>query len=296
MPALVRVTNVKEESFACQREILILSRRRLLFQQFGGAIHYSDCHSPTAPPATCPPDQPSVPVSCSGHRPACPLAKTPCERSPSLDKASFLQSPPAPDSLCDVCLAHRHLVLCTEERVRHRGMRALGTWSETGGAESGEVGHGGHQHDAARWRWWWQPCVLDVAGTANPFSSGRGTTFPGTKICSRSPRCHDRNEQCCSHTCVLLCWGLLSCPSAEPGPSTTCGPVASASWAPAAEARQSCMCVDVADHRSCGTGPGPVFPLGAGVFPKEGWAALSRKEFRKSKLVSCSLAPWLGRD
>lgn len=77
-----------------------------LAQQFGGAIHDSDHHSPAAPPATCPPDQPSVPMSPSGLRPACPLAKAPYEHSPSLDKASSLQSPPAPDCPCDVCLAH----------------------------------------------------------------------------------------------------------------------------------------------------------------------------------------------
>lgn len=93
MPAPVRVTNVKEESFACLREAPILSQRRLLFQQFGGAIHYSDHHGPASPLATCPPDQLSVLVS---HLATGSLAH-PCQHLPILDKASFLQAPPAPD-------------------------------------------------------------------------------------------------------------------------------------------------------------------------------------------------------
>lgn len=41
--------------------------------------------------------------------------------------------------------------------------------------------------------------------------------------------------------------------------------------------------------------PWSVSPLRADVFPKEGWAARSRKEFRKSKLANCAVGPWLRR-
>lgn len=127
MPALVRVTNVKEESFACQREVPVLSGRRLLFQQFGGAIHYSDHHRPAAP-ATCPP----------------------LSQCPSL--ATLLS-------------------------------------------------------------------VLDEAGPANTVGGGRGTTFPGTKICSCPPRCHGRDQGVAS----TLCFYSRSFPLAHP---PTSGPAA----------------------------------------------------------------------
>ncbi|XP_063107112.1 rap1 GTPase-activating protein 2 isoform X3 [Cavia porcellus] len=48
-----RVINVNEEFFSCPREAPTLSGRRLLFQQLGGAVHYSDRHRPTRP-AVCP--------------------------------------------------------------------------------------------------------------------------------------------------------------------------------------------------------------------------------------------------
>lgn len=59
---------------------------------------------------------------------------------------------------------------------------------------------------------------------------------------------------------VLLCWGLLSCPPSDFGPGTASSPVASVSWVPAAEARQNCVCVEVAPRHCCGTSPGWVFP------------------------------------
>lgn len=70
-----------------------------------------------------------------------------------------------------------------------RGIWALGPWPETGEAESGEVGCGGRQHDAA---WGGAALWLDVAGTVKPFSGGGGTSVAGTKICSRPPRCRAR--------------------------------------------------------------------------------------------------------
>jgi len=164
---------------------------------------------------------PAHQTSCLSPCPACPLAKAPCKHSPSLDEASFLQALPAPDRPCDVCLAHLSPCVVHRGKSWARGIWVLGTGSETGEAERGEVGCGGCQH-----------CVLHMTGTANPVSGGGGTTFPGTKICSRPPRYEAGNQRRCSHSCVLLRQELLSGPSAALGPSaaSSLSPVYPGCW------------------------------------------------------------------
>lgn len=80
MPAPVRVTNVKEESFIFQKEFLVLPWRRLQFQKFGGAIHYSVM----------------VQLSSPQHSPACPFTKMPYKHL--FISAQDLISPGSPTS------------------------------------------------------------------------------------------------------------------------------------------------------------------------------------------------------
>lgn len=135
-PAPVRVTNGKEESFACQREAPILSRRRLLFQQFGGAVHYSV----TGLLLHWPPAHQTSGLS-QGPRLATALP-IPASTSPSPDQASCLWAPPAPDHPMCVWVTCHH-VLSARGRVGQGG-----TWGpvrDQRGRENGEAGSRGRQ-------------------------------------------------------------------------------------------------------------------------------------------------------
>ena len=106
------------------REVPVLSGRRLLFQQFGGAIHYSDHHRPAAP-ATCPPL--SQCPSLATLLPV-PLPRHSASTS-SLAKASLHRPAPALTALCYVCLGHSssHSV-CKGELGKGR-IQVVGIWS-----------------------------------------------------------------------------------------------------------------------------------------------------------------------
>lgn len=183
MPAPVRVTNVKEEPFACQREALILSRRRLLFQQFGGVIHHSYCHRTAAPLATCPPDQLSVPVSRPGHGPACLFAKTPCQPLPISGQSLVFPGSAAPD--CPMCCVSGSFVIFFCLQRQELGKGDLGT----GDSETGEEREwqGGEQRPTAGLRpgrdsavsWTWQAQRINLVVVV-------GALFPEAKICSSS--------------------------------------------------------------------------------------------------------------
>lgn len=106
MPALVRVTNVKEESFACQREAPIPSWRRLLFQHLGvpsttltitGLLpHWPPAHQ-TSCLSQCPDLATALPS---------PSSRYSDSLFPSLDKASFLQARLLLTAQCALCLGH----------------------------------------------------------------------------------------------------------------------------------------------------------------------------------------------
>lgn len=110
----------------------VLSCRRLLFQQFGGAVHYSDHHRPVAPLAACPSDR--LPVPCLNLTTAllAPLPTHPARIFPFLDKASFLEAPLLLTSRCDVCLGHlSSCFVCRRESWARRDL-GMGPRSETG--------------------------------------------------------------------------------------------------------------------------------------------------------------------
>lgn len=138
------------------------------------------------------------------------------------------------------------------------------------------MGCGGRQHDAA---WGGAALCLDVAGTVKPFSGGGGT-----QIRSRPPGCRARISSV-APTTALLCWQLLSRPSADLGRSAASVPAASV----------CCACGRGSASSWLWEKPRPVCPLGAAVFPQEAWAARSWKEFWKGKLASYALGPWLRR-
>lgn len=123
----MRVTNGKEESFACQREAPILSRRRLLFQQFGGAVHYSV----TGLLLHWPPAHQTSGLS-QGPRLATALP-IPASTSPSPDQASCLWAPPAPDH--PMCCVSGSLVIMFCLQGDELGKGVPGALSETREAE-----------------------------------------------------------------------------------------------------------------------------------------------------------------
>lgn len=150
---------------------------------FGGVVHYSDCHRPAAPLATCPSDQLSVSVSRPGHSPACLFAKIPCQPLPISGPGLLPPGSPAPDH--PICYVSGSFVIlfCLQRQELGKGVLGTGD-SETGetervvrwGAEAGSRAAPGKG----------QCCILEVAGTTTEFSGSGGSTFPEAKMCSSS--------------------------------------------------------------------------------------------------------------
>lgn len=183
MPAPVRVTNIEEESFACQREALILSRRRLLFQHLGvssttltvtGLLpHWPPAHQ-TSCLSQCPDLATALPASSPRH---------PASPSPSLVQASSLQAPLLLTTQFAMCLGHLSSCFVCRGKSWVRGDLGTGD-SETGEAErvvrwGAEAGSRAAPGEGRR-------CILEVAGTTNEFSGSGGSTFPEAKMCSSS--------------------------------------------------------------------------------------------------------------
>lgn len=206
MPAPVRVTNIEEESFACQREDLTLSRRRLLFQHLGvssttltvtGLLpHWPPAHQ-TSCLSQCPDLATALPASSPRH---------PASPSPSLVQASFLQARLLLTTQFAMCLGH--LSSCFVCRVKSWVRGDLGTGdSETGEAErvvGGELrlaaGLCPGRDSAISWRWQAQRMSLVVVEEA---------LFQKPK-CVPPRSCPDRNQLCCStlgrsQTSVCFC-------------------------------------------------------------------------------------------
>lgn len=206
MPAPVRVTNVEEESFTCQREALILSRRRLLFQHLGvssttltvpGLLpHWPPAHQ-TSCLSQCPDLATALPASSPRH---------PASPSPSLVQASFLQAPLLLTTQFAMCLGHLSSCFVCRGKSWVRGDLGTGD-SETGEAEravrwAAEAGSRAApgKDSAVSWRWQAQRMNLVVVEEA---------LFQKPK-CVAPRSCPDRNQLCCSHlgrsqTSVCFC-------------------------------------------------------------------------------------------